>query len=76
MPTCPNCHLIKEFLDEKKIGFEEIDATTDEGIEQAAKYEIMSTPIFLVVDDEGREINRVSDIDDVKKIIENERLPS
>lgn len=28
-PTCPYCHLVKDFLKEKSLAFEEIDVTSD-----------------------------------------------
>jgi glutaredoxin-like YruB-family protein len=28
-PTCPYCRLVKDFLKEKKLAFEEIDVTSD-----------------------------------------------
>lgn len=33
-PTCPYCHLLKEFLNQKKIEFDDIDVAADQ---EAAK---------------------------------------
>ncbi len=73
MPTCSDCHMIKEFLEEKGVEFEEVDAATDEGIEVAAKFNVMSTPVFISLEDD-KEVGRADDMEGVKKIIENQSL--
>lgn len=65
-PTCPNCLPAKEYLTEKGIDFEVIDATED--LINRAKYRIMSAPTLLIL--EGNKIlNRCVGIDSIKSEI-------
>lgn len=74
MPSCPNCSLIKAFLEDKKIEFEEIDAATDEGLEKAAELNVLSTPTFIVLDKEGKESSRANSVEEVQRIVKNKSL--
>ncbi len=33
-PTCPYCHLLKEFLNQKKVEFDDIDVAADQEAEK------------------------------------------
>ena len=51
-PTCVYCHALMDWLDEKHIKYEEIDATTsDEAIELG----ISAVPVTIIADADGNE---------------------
>lgn len=76
MPACPDCHLIKEFLEEKAINIkgEEVDASTDKGMEKAVEFNVMSTPTIIFLDENSKELSRAFSVDEVKKVLENKSL--
>jgi len=74
MPACPDCHMIKEFLEEKKIKVEEIDTAEDEGMEKAVEFNVMSAPTMIFLDEDGKEVTRANSVDEVKKVVENKSL--
>ena len=49
-PTCPYCHMAKDFLKEKKVEFEDINVATDvEGRnEMVEKTGQMGVPVILI----------------------------
>jgi glutaredoxin len=73
-PTCPNCGEIKEHLDEFKVKGKLMDAATDEGLEAAQDYSVMSVPTMIFLDKNGKEVNRAHNLDDIRKILENRSL--
>jgi len=74
MPACPDCHMIREFLEEKKIKVEEIDTVEDEGMEKAVEFNVMSAPTMIFLDEDGKEVTRANSVDEVKKVVENKSL--
>ncbi len=50
-PMCPNCHLVKQEIEQKKFPFELIDASSENGFELAKKYTISSVPAAVFIDD-------------------------
>ncbi len=75
-PMCPDCSEIKEFLTSTtvKLKGEIVDASTDEGLKESQKYGVMGVPTMVFLDKEGKEENRASDIDDIRKILDNKSL--
>jgi len=73
-PMCPDCGEVPEYL--PTVGFkgEVIDATTDEGHEEAQKLGVMGVPMMIFVEKDGKEVNRADNIDDIKKVLENKSL--
>jgi thioredoxin 1 len=64
--NCPPCHMLETFLEvDLKV---EVDKTYDlssgdpEALEMAGKFGIMSTPVLILLDDEGKEIERVAGV--------------
>ena len=52
-PTCVYCHALMDWLDDQKVKYEEIDATTsDEAIELG----ISAVPVTIITTDDGEEI--------------------
>ncbi|MBD3248636.1 hypothetical protein GF336_01150 [Candidatus Woesearchaeota archaeon] len=75
-PMCPKCPKIKEFLNGvEKVEGEFIDATTKEGLEQARELKVSNVPTAVFFE-EGKEISRAHDIEEVKRIVENKQLGS
>ncbi len=76
-PMCPNCQEIKEWIKssgELKIIGKIVDATEDEGMEEARKLGVMSVPTMVFLDEDGKEQARATSLDEIKKIIENKSL--
>ncbi len=72
-PTCPNCPPVKNFMKESLIEGSEIDATTEKGMEKSEKYEIFSVPTVIIFNDKNEIIGKYNDIEDIKKVINNDR---
>ena len=53
-PTCPQCPAAKEAVNcvcnEKNVEVKEINVKTDEGLMDAIKYNILSTPTAIVIE--------------------------
>ena len=72
-PMCPNCGEIKDYLAGIELKGDIIDATTDEGLEEAKKLGVMGVPTMIFLD-EDKEVNRADNLDDIRNIIENKSL--
>lgn len=68
-PTCVYCHALMDWLDEKNIKYEEIDASiSDEAIERG----ISSVPVTIITDADGNETEIVGfDRPALKKALKN-----
>lgn len=57
-PTCPYCHQAKEYFEENKIEFEDIDVATNEtaATEMIEKTGQMGVPVIIVDDGKKQEI--------------------
>lgn len=73
-PACPNCPDVKEFMKTVKIEGKFIDASTNEGSEEASKLNILSVPVVVFFDEEDKEESRASTIEEIKRISENKTL--
>jgi len=73
-PMCPNCGEIAEYLETAELKGDIIDATTDEGLEESRKLNVMGVPLIVFFDKGGKEMNRATEIDEIKKILENKSL--
>jgi len=73
-PTCPKCPKIKEYMEDK--GLEKVwaDAATPDGLEKAKEFGVMNVPTVIFFDENDKEVARVSDIEEVKNIVENKQL--
>ncbi|MFH1610296.1 MAG: glutaredoxin family protein [Patescibacteria group bacterium] len=56
-PTCHFCHMIKDFLKENNISYEDIDVSTDEAKakEMVDKTGQMGVPVTVITKDDGTE---------------------
>ncbi len=66
-PTCPYCHMAKQFLKENKIAFEDIDVSEDE---KAAEHMVeasgqMGVPVLEI----GKEVIVGFDLPKIKKAL-------
>lgn len=57
-PNCRPCGFVKNWLNNNDVKYEEINV--QEKGEYIEKYNIMSTPVVLLMDDSGNEVERVS----------------
>jgi glutaredoxin-related protein len=73
-PMCPKCPAIKEFMKGTDIEGEFVDATNPEGLEQARKYEVISVPTVLFLDDKGKIVSTAHNLEEVKRVVENKSL--
>ena len=72
--TCRNCPPVKNYLKDFPLPGEEIDVTTDLGINSAKKYNIMSTPTVIFFDENDHIISTANSIDELKSILTKEKL--
>ena len=73
-PACPKCPKIKEFMQEKDLEKEWVDAATPEGLQKARDLQVMGVPTVIFLDEEGNEVSRATDIDQVKRAVDNKKL--
>jgi ribonucleoside-triphosphate reductase len=72
-PMCPNCPKVKEFMQGVGMKGEFIDASTDEGLAQAEKFEISSVPTVVFLDDDN--VKSVAhSVEEIKRVIQNKTL--
>ena len=51
-----------------------VDAGSAEGLEQARKYNVISVPTVLFLDDKEEVISTAHDLEEVKRVVENKSL--
>ena len=73
-PACPSCHEVKKFMVTVSLNGDFVDATTAEGEELVKRYDIMSVPTIVFLDDKNKEVSRASTIEEVKRVINNKSL--
>ena len=56
-PTCPYCKMAKEYFDEKKVEYKDIDVSADPtaGEEMVNKSGQMGVPVIIITKDDGSE---------------------
>ena len=65
---CRNCPPVKEFMSKLSIVGEEVDVSTDLGINASRSYDIMSTPTVILFDDNDNIISKAYSVEDLKKV--------
>ena len=55
-PGCTPCTFVSNFLNEKGVEFEVVDVT--EQPEVASEYGVMGVPVTILLDEEGKEVQR------------------
>lgn len=55
-PNCRNCGIVGQFLSNQGVEFETVDVSKNP--DMAVKYDIMSTPVVILLDESGEEVER------------------
>jgi len=66
--NCPNCIPVKSNLSELPLRGEHFDVDTQEGLEKAKAFNVISTPTVLFLDEEGRVVDRAHSVDQIKML--------
>lgn len=73
-PMCPKCPKVKEYMEDKGLEKEWVNAATPEGLEKAREFQVGNVPTVIFFDEEGKEITRAYGPEEVKKVVENQQL--
>jgi len=73
-PACPRCPKIKEYMEDKDLEKEWVDAATPGGLEKARELKVMGVPTVIFFDENNNEVSRATDIEAVKQVVENKSL--
>ncbi len=73
-PMCPKCPKIKEYMEDKGLEKEWCDCATKDGLDNARKFEVGNVPTVIFLDENGKEVTRAKDIEEIKRILENKQL--
>ena len=64
---CPNCPPVKEYVAEHYPDAEGVDCNTDKGMEMARERWVLSTPTVIMLNDEGEELWRARNVEELKQ---------
>ncbi|MBU0928671.1 MAG: hypothetical protein KKA67_13035 [Spirochaetes bacterium] len=56
--ACPNCPPVKDYLSSSGMSGVIVDVDTDEGLELARRYEVLSTPTAIMLGPDGDQVSR------------------
>ena len=73
-PMCPNCPKVKEFMKDKELEKEWIDASTPDGLGKAREMKVVGVPTVIFLDEKGKEVTRAASVEEVKRVIGNQQL--
>ncbi|MCK4591355.1 MAG: ribonucleoside triphosphate reductase, partial [Candidatus Latescibacteria bacterium] len=65
---CPHCSLVKAYVEKLDLPGETIDAGTPEGLEEARKYDVRSTPTVLFFDSQDNLVETASSLSEIKDV--------
>ena len=68
-PTCPSCPRVKEHMKTVKLKGEIIDAASDNGAREAAKFGITSVPTVIFLDNKNNAVEEAHSIEEVKRVL-------
>lgn len=68
-PTCGQCMMVAQRLRQTNVKFEEVDCTTDEGSVMAERYSVFHVPTIIILNDDGTERERLSNMPAILKAI-------
>jgi len=71
---CPRCPKIKAYMEEQNIEKEWVDCVTPDGLEKARELKVGNVPTVIFFDESGKEVSRATNIEEVKRIVENKTL--
>lgn len=70
---CPNCPKVKDFMKTVVMEGEFIDAATDDGLEQAQKFNVSSVPTVIFLD--GDVVKSIAySVEEIKRVVQNKTL--
>ena len=73
-PMCPKCPKVKEYMNDKNLEKEWVDAATSEGLAKAKELNVMGVPALIFFDENGEEVARANGVEEAKNIVENKTL--
>jgi ribonucleoside-triphosphate reductase len=65
---CHNCSPVKNFLNNLHVRGEEVDVSTDLGINIAKDYNVMSTPTVILFDKDDNIVSKAFSVEELKKV--------
>ncbi|MDR1507885.1 MAG: hypothetical protein LBI67_12370 [Treponema sp.] len=68
-PACPACPSAKAAAGKLGLPVDLVDADTDEGLAEAVKRQVMSTPTAILVSKNGEELGRARDPDSISRLL-------
>jgi len=72
---CRNCPPVKEYVKKFPILGEEVDVSTDFGLNAARKYNVMSTPTVIFFDENDHIVKTVHSLEEVKQVLSDVKEP-
>ncbi|MDR2767372.1 MAG: hypothetical protein LBB82_03495 [Treponema sp.] len=72
-PACPACPSAKAAAGRLGLPVDLVDAGTDEGLAEAVKRNVLSTPTAILVSSDGNELRRAGSVDEINRL--GEMLP-
>lgn len=73
---CPQCPPVARLIGSIPLPGTKIDADKEEGLEMAAGYFIASTPTVIFLDDDKKEVLRVTQAGELKLLLDKENAPA
>ena len=64
---CPNCKPVRTLLKDLDERGRAVDVDTDEGMQLAVEFQILSTPTVVFLNEEGRENRRATAVQDIRE---------
>jgi ribonucleoside-triphosphate reductase len=74
-PTCPNCPSAKDAAGQLGIPLELYDADTDEGLAEARRRNVLSTPTAILLSSTGEELGRARNVETIAQLSAAARQP-
>ena len=68
-PFCPNCPLVKEHMATLDLEGDTIDASQEEGIEEAQKLGVSSVPTVIFFDEKGEKVGEAHSMAEINEIL-------
>jgi len=67
--NCPNCPPVRKVVSELDIPGELYNASTEEGLDEARKYNVFSTPTVVLFDENSNIVSSINNINDLEKCL-------
>jgi thiol-disulfide isomerase/thioredoxin len=65
--SCPNCPPVRHYLEGLEIQGAFIDVDTEEGMEKAREFSVLSTPTVVLFDGDNKEMSRARDVRSIQR---------